>query len=162
MKKILTRKITLAAMAFAAGMMITAQAAAEMHFEAAVITPSISVRVGNTPDGYPMIRQVNPLPARRTAYRTVRGDLEIARRLAWYTGVPVGQLLQHRRYDYSWFEIGEWLYVPGNVVRAAMDQQNWNRFLHREGYMAEYKNGHERGYSKANYHANGKSIGRKR
>ena len=35
-------------------------------------------------------------------------------------------------------EIGNWLYVPGRIVRAAMNQGSWNRFLRARGYCVQY------------------------
>jgi hypothetical protein len=153
MSRKLTRNIILAAMTFAAGTMIAVQAAAEVHFEAVVHTPEISVRVGNSPDGCPIYHHVRPLPDRGRMYRTIKRDLEIARRLSWYTGVPVGELLRYRRYDYTWIEIGQWLHVPGRIVIAAMDHNHWNRFNHEGRQFAEYRDGHRRD------HDNGKHRG---
>ena len=144
MKRELTRNIILAAMTFAAVTMIAVEAAAEVHFEAVMHTPEISVRVGNSPDGYPIYHHVRPLPARGMYYRTVKRDLEIARRLSWYTGVPVGELLRYRRYDYTWYEIGRWLHVPGRVMMAAMDHNHWNRFNNEGRQFAEHRDGRKR------------------
>ena len=132
----------LAALAFAAGTMIAAEAAAEVRFNAVVHTPAISVRIGTNPAGYPIMRQVRPLPARRFARRLARTDMQIAGRLSWYTRVPAGELLRYRRYGYGWYEIGSWLYIPRGVVRAAMHQGSWNRFLYAQGYDRRYRERH--------------------
>jgi len=133
--------LILAAMTFAVGTLIATDVLAELRVSAVVRTPVASIRVGNGPVGYRAVRQVRPLPARGRIYRTVRLDIEIANRLAWYTGVPQGELLRYRRFGYDWYEIGQWLYVPGRVVRAAMSERHWNRFLHQGGYHAEFYGG---------------------
>jgi len=130
--------MTLAALAFAAATAMASDAVAEIQFSAVVHTPIVSVRIGTTPAGHPIMRPVRPLPLRRFVYRIGNNDVRIAERLSWYTGVPMAELLRHRRCGYSWYEIGSWLYVPGRVVRAAMNQGSWNRFLHTGGYYAQY------------------------
>jgi hypothetical protein len=128
----------LAALVLAAGTLVATDAVAEIRISAVVQTPIASVRIGTTPAGHPIMRPVRPLPLRRIVYRVNRHDMLIAERLGWYTGVPARELLRHRNYGYSWYEIGNWLYVPGRVVRAAMTQVSWDRFLRADGYYVEY------------------------
>lgn len=100
--------------------------------------PNVRVRVGNTSYGRYRRSRVVRIPVRRhTYYRIAKHDRMIARRLAWYTGVPAKRLIRLRRFGYRWFEIGRWLDLPRPVVRAAMHQRSWNRFL-RTGRHAGY------------------------
>ena len=94
------------------------------------------------------------MPVRRRVYRIAQHDLRVARRLAWYSGVPARELIRHRRYGYTWVEIGRWYHMPRRVVRAAMSRRHWNRLLHAEGYVAMYEDGHGRD------HGRGESRGR--
>lgn len=135
MRKII---LTAAAIAFAAGLGIAGDSvAAEVRFEATVRTPNVSFHVGNTPVYRAEYRRA-PLSARRGhRYVLVARDRIIARRLARYTGVPVGDLLRLRRYGYTWFEIGRWLGVGPRVVRAAMHKKTWNRFMLNQRRMVK-------------------------
>ncbi|MDD3642708.1 MAG: hypothetical protein PHQ19_04500 [Candidatus Krumholzibacteria bacterium] len=130
--------LVLVAMIFAAGALIATDVAAEVRFDATVRTPVMSIRIGNAYVGYRPVGRIRPLPVRGPIRRAVRFDIQVAHRLAWYTGMPQGELLKYRRYGYSWHEIGQWLSVPGRVVRAAMSERGWNRFLHEGGYHAGY------------------------
>ncbi len=133
MKKTLMSLLTLTALTMVVGIGIAQDARAEIRISAVVHTPNVSVRVGNNPSGYYYIHSDRRLPARRyMRYEITRRDRMIARRLTWYTGVPFGKLLRLRRHGYRWVEIGRWLHVPRPVVRAAMNQKSWNRFLREE------------------------------
>lgn len=139
------RLAILAAAVFTAGVFMAADGAAQVLFDARVRTPVVSIRVGNALVGYRPAGPIRPLPYRGRMNRAIRHDVQVARRLAWYTGMPRGELLRYRRYGYTWYEIGQWLYVPGRVVRAAMSDRGWDRFLHAGGYHAMYDGGRGRG-----------------
>ena len=133
MKKTLISLLTIAALTFAVGIGIATDARAEFRISAVVHTPNMSVRVGNNPSGYYHTYPDRRLPSRRyMRYDITRRDRMIARRLTWYTGVRFGELLRLRRHGYNWFEIGRWLYMPRQVVRAAMHRRSWDRFLREE------------------------------
>lgn len=140
-----TDLLILAAVTLAVGTLIATDIAAEVRFSAAVRTPVVSVHVGSAPLGCRTVRQVRPLPARGRIHRTQRHDVIVAERLAWYTGVPAGEFLRYRRFGYSWYEIGQLLYVPGRVVRAAMNGESWQRYLHTAGYHDRRCGGYRHG-----------------
>ena len=118
----LTILATLAAFFIAAA---AADAAAGIRVKAKIRTPDIRVRIGdNTPDGL-VIHHRKGFAARRHTGRIARRDIRIAKRIAWYTGVPVKRLARMRRRGFNWFEIGRSLRVPRPVVRAAMSQKGW-------------------------------------
>jgi hypothetical protein len=141
MKKTRMRLLSLIALAL---LVITVSgvlqdAEAEVRVGAAVRTPNVSVRIGNTYcshyGGYTRVR----IPIRRyPVYRIAERDRIIAHRLAWYTGVPARTLIRLRRYGYQWFEIGRWLRLPRPVVRAAMHHRSWNLFLRKGRLHAGY------------------------
>jgi hypothetical protein len=110
-----------------------ANADAVIRVEATVRTPNVRVRVGNMPVSHDGRQTKRHLPVREQRYYKIsQQDRMIASRLAYYTGVPTRELIQLKRQGYSWFEIGRWLYVPRPVVRAAMQQRSWKRFLDQE------------------------------
>ena len=157
MKKTRMRLLALAALTIVVGVGIAQDARAEIRISAVVHTPNVSVRVGNNPSGYYYIHPDRRLPARRyMRYEITRRDRMIARRLTWYTGVSFGKLLRLRRHGYRWFEIGRWLHVPRTVVRAAMHQRSWNRFLHEE---RRYARRYGRRKHRVTYY-NGREYGR--
>jgi hypothetical protein len=135
----------LAAAILAAVALLATDVAAELRVSATVSTPAVSIRVGNAYVGYRPLGPIRPLPCRGPIHRTIRHDVQVAHRLAWYTGMPQGELLRYRRFGYSWYEIARWLYLPGRVVRAAMSERGWNLFLHEGGYHAGYYGRHGRG-----------------
>jgi len=134
MKKTLVSLTTIAALTFAVGIGIATDARAEIRIAATVHTPNVSVRAGyGNPSGYYDVRPYRRLPSRRyMGYELGRRDRMIARRMTWYTGVRIGELMRLRRHGYNWFEIGRWLHMPRPVVRAAMHQKSWDRFLRAE------------------------------
>lgn len=80
------------------------------------------------------VRVIQRLPAptgRRIVVRTEdsRHDRQVARRLARHTGVDRGELLRLRRLGYDWVEIGLWLELPRQAVRAAQHDDSWERYL---------------------------------
>ena len=139
MKKTRMSLLTLAALTMVVGIGIAQDARAEIRISAVVHTPNVSVRVGNNPSGYYHIDPDRRLPARGYMhYDITRRDRMIARRLTWYTGVRLGELIRLRRRGYRWVEIGRWLHVPRPVVRAAMNQRSWDRFLRQERRHARH------------------------
>jgi hypothetical protein len=118
----------------------TAQdASARVRVTATVRTPTVRVHIGNTP----VCRIHNctidhvALHAHRAYYQIGRQDRLIAVRLARFTGVPSRELLRLRRLGYRWFEIGRWLDLPRPVIRAAMQQGTWKRFLKNRSWIAK-------------------------
>jgi hypothetical protein len=96
-----------------------------------VSTPHISVRVNTGPTPVYRNNHLRPLPAQRCAVVIIdKQDRRIARRLASYTGHTKRELLQMRRNGYTWQEIGSWLNLRPQVVRAAYRAESWERFLH--------------------------------
>jgi hypothetical protein len=122
------------ALVFAAG--FVADARAGIRVAATFRTPEVRVHFNSGPSCNHRSyygREVRRLPDRgHMRYDLTRRDRMIARRMAWYTGMPLGELMRLRRRGYNWFEIGHWLYVPRRVVRAAMGQRSWDRFLREE------------------------------
>jgi hypothetical protein len=118
-------------LAVAAGLMTDARAG--VRVAASVHTPNVSIHAGYNPSCYYCIGQDRRIQDRRyMGYEITRRDRMIARRMTWYTGVNLGELIRLRRHGYDWFEIGRWLHMPRPVVRAAMNQKSWNRFLREE------------------------------
>lgn len=123
--------IGLMALALLIAMAPVGKAAAALKVRATVTTPHIAVRVDT--DSGPAVRynHLRPLPARHGAVvRLDRQDRRMARRLAQYTGLSRRELLQMRQHGYSWQEIGSWLNLRPQVVRAAASSDSWERFLH--------------------------------
>jgi hypothetical protein len=129
MKRMKKSSMAIAALALLAALMIVRDAEAEIRVSAALHTPGLSVRIGNTPAGpYGSIR-VGHLPVRANMhYRIAKRDRLIADRLGWYTGVPARELIRLRAYGYNWFEIGAWLRLPKAIVQASFSHKKWNRF----------------------------------
>jgi hypothetical protein len=118
------------------GCALVADAEAEIRFNASLHAPGVSVQIGNAPPGY-RVYGSGYLPVRRlSAYRIARMDRQIARRLAWYTGVSSRKLIRLRAKGYDWFEIGHWLRLPQPVVRAAFAKRSWDRFIHGRQRLA--------------------------
>lgn len=142
MRRMKKSVMAVAALALLATLATVQDAEAEVLISAAIHTPGLSVRIGNAPAGpYGSIR-VGHLPVRKNMYyRVVERDRLIAGRLAWYTGVPVRELIRLRAYGYNWFEIGAWLRLPKAVVQASFNQKRWGRFT-RGGKFAGQGNGH--------------------
>ncbi len=106
-------------------------AEAGIRFNATLFTPDMHISIGNKPSGQYRSYRTGHLQIRRHRhYKVGRRDREIARRLAWYTGVPLRDVIRLKRLGYQWFEIGRWLRVRRPVIRAAMNQRSWNRFLY--------------------------------
>ncbi len=111
------------------------QAQATVRVRATVRTPYGAVHVDNRPSQrYWRVRAPRVPVQRYHEVRLTRHDRKIAKRLAWYTGVPKREILTMKRQGYYWSEIGRWLDVPRQVVRAAKHKRSWRRFLHDERY----------------------------
>jgi hypothetical protein len=133
MKRELMRLTTLAAVTVAALIFFAAQADAEIRVVASVNAPGVRVHASNVPSCYHSTEYYGRREAcRHMRYEITRRDLRIARRLAYFSGVPARRLTRLRRRGFQWFEIGRMIYVPRYVVRAAMHQRSWNRFLREE------------------------------
>jgi hypothetical protein len=139
MKRMKKSSMTIAAFALLATLVLVRDAEAEVRVSAVLQTPGLSVRIGTAPVGpYGSIR-VGHLPVRTNMnYRIVKRDRLIADRLAWYTGVPVRELIRLRAYGYNWYEIGTWLRLPKTVVRAAFNRNSWSRFTRNGRNIAGY------------------------
>jgi len=138
MKKMLTSVVGLMALALLAGPGIVGDADAEIRIDANLRTPHVDVCIGNVPSKHYRSDLRVRLPiSTRHHYKVGKPDRKIAQRLARYTGVPARELIQLRGHGYGWFQIGRWLHLPRPVVRAAMHQKRWKRFLHRERRLAK-------------------------
>lgn len=119
------------ALAIVTGFM--ADALAGIRVGVAVSTPNVRIHAGNKPSCNYCIDQDRRIQSRRyMGYELTRQDRMIARRMTWYTGVRLGKVMRLRRHGYNWFEIGQYLHMRRPVVRAAMHQKSWDRFLHKQ------------------------------
>ena len=119
------------ALAIVTGFM--ADARAGVRIAASVHTPNVSIHAGSNPSCNFCIDQGRRIQSRRyMGYEITRRDRMIARRMTWYTGVRLGKVTRLRRHGYSWFEVGQYLHMPRQVVRAAMHQKSWDRFLRQQ------------------------------
>jgi len=112
-------------------------ASAGVRVGATLQTPTVRVRLGQTRVVYTPTCEIEPA----TIHIHKRGrlsarDHNIAKRLAWYTGVPKRRVIKMRRRGYTWFGVGRFLHLRRGVVRAAMHQRSWNRFLRHEARIA--------------------------
>ena len=137
MRRMRKSLMAIAALALLATPVLVRDAAAELRITAALRTPNVSVRIGNIPAGRYGGYRAGHLPVRsRRQYKILKRDRQIANRLARYTGVPVRELVRLRAYGYNWLEIGRWLRLPKQVVRAAFNKRSWKRFTHGGGRLA--------------------------
>ncbi|MCP4571710.1 MAG: hypothetical protein GY838_05105 [bacterium] len=109
------------------------EARAEILVKATVTTPQVRLHLSNAPAGH------NRYVARdRGSYRhrirrhVSRIDRAMAKRLARVTGIPRRELLDQRRFGYTWREIGRWYDLPRPMIRAASDHRSWKRWLQRD------------------------------
>jgi hypothetical protein len=131
---------------------LATDARAGVRVNATLRTPGVEVRVGHPPYQRHYKYRARRLPARPFHYYTVdRHDWRVAGRLASITGVSTREMIQLRRYGYTWREIGRILRLPRGVTRAAMDHRSWKRFL-REERLARHENRHRRGQRDVMYH----------
>ena len=132
MKKIRKTILPILPLALLMGICMAENAQAGVRVNATVTTPTVRVHFGNMPDGRFRSYTREVLPVRMHKYYKISmQDKLIARRLASYTGAPEQLLINLKARGYTWSDIGRWLYVPRPVVRAAMNQTTWKRFLHR-------------------------------
>ena len=138
MRRMRRNLMSIMAMALLIGPGLVQDADAQIRFKAALHTPNVHIRVGNGYYGPYRRGRIRHLPIRRRrVYRINERDRNIARRLAWYSGVQMRELIRLRSYGYNWFEIGRWIDLPRPVVNAAMNQRSWKRFLIKKGLLAQ-------------------------
>ena len=120
------------------GSALVTDADAGVRVSATLRTPAVVVRVGHPPYALRYKDKTRRLPVRQyRVYTVTSNDWMVAGRLASVTRVAAQELIQLRRYGYTWFEIGHYLYLPPRVTRAALDHRTWKRFL-REQQMARH------------------------
>ena len=137
MKRERMRRMAIAAAAFAAVAAYATRADARVRVTANINVPVVWVYAGNASSCYHDVRYYRRAPARRHVYFGItKRDRRIARRLAWFSGVPARELVRLRMNGFGWFEIGRIIYVPRPVVRAAMHRRSWNRLLDDEWIRA--------------------------
>jgi hypothetical protein len=125
----------------AAAAVLLAAPALTPKAEAGVIVSVSGIQVGGIrAGGCVRIGRPAPLPDRHRVRHharyqpkitLTRQDRVVAKRLAWYTGVPKRDLLDWRRDGHRWVTIGRWLGVPRPVVLAAADGHRWQRYQRR-------------------------------
>jgi hypothetical protein len=132
MKKTRKTILTILPLTLLMGICMAQNAQAGVRVKATVSTPTVRVQFGNVPFGHDRSFTRGVLPVRILKYHRISmRDKLIARRLASYTGAPEQLLINLKARGYTWSDIGRWLYVPRPVVRAAMNQKTWKRFVHR-------------------------------
>jgi len=137
MKKMRMTLMSLATLALLIGAVIAQDADAQIRVDATLHTPNVRVRISSTPSDHYRSSKKRQLPVRMHKHVKIsKRDRKIARRLARYTGVPSRELIQLRRQGYGWFQIGRWVQLPRPMVRAAMHEQSWNRFLRQQRRLA--------------------------
>jgi len=135
----------LVALALAAGILTVQEAHAKVRVSATLRAPNVRVHFGNTSSCRFHNCNIRHMPIRQYhIYKTSKRERTIAVRLARFTGVPSRELLRMRRQGYRWFEIGRWLDLPRPVVRAAMNQRTWKRFLREQQWIARHGNDRRR------------------
>jgi hypothetical protein len=132
MKTTRTTTVALGALTILLGLALAEDAEARIRVHATLRTPHVGVVYSNAPVAYRPL-PLRPLPVRYyDRVKISKRDRRIAKRLAWYTGVPRRELIHAKRMGYSWLEIGRWLEVPRRVVKAARSSRSWDRFLDRQ------------------------------
>ena len=136
MKRIQASLMSLVALALL-GTVAVDTASAGVRVRATLRTPTLIVRTGNVHVGHDAYYRIEPatITVHRRGRLTVH-DRHIARRLSGYTGVPARRMMKMRRQGYTWFGVGRFLQLPRPVVRAALHQRSWNRFLRYEARVA--------------------------
>ncbi len=108
-------------------------AEARVRVKAKVRTPYGVVHVDNGPSERHRVVRRGHLPARRHYdVRITKQDRQVAKRLAWYTGVSKQEILRLKRQGYRWGEIGRWLDVPRAVAQAAKHTPSWRRLVNHD------------------------------
>ncbi|MBU8922460.1 MAG: hypothetical protein KOO63_11640 [Bacteroidales bacterium] len=148
MRRMRMSLMSLIAIAMIAGPMIALDAEAGVRFDATLRTDNMRVRVGNIRSDYYRIHRRRPVSVRRhKVFAIGRHDRRIAYRIGRYVNIPARELIQLRRYGYSWLEIGRWLELPRPVIHAARSSRSWKRFLRKEERLAvrmAYRHGRRR------------------
>lgn len=143
--------VALAALTILLGLALAEDAEARIRVNATLRTPHLGVVYDSGPVAY---RELPRRPLSVRYYDRVKiskRDRRIAKRLAWYTGVPRRDLIHAKQVGYTWREIGRWLDIPRRVVKAARSSRSWNRFLDRQ-WKSERRpkyrgyHGYDRGY----------------
>ena len=149
MKTMKTNIMALAALTIILGIGLADEAEAKIRVRGSLKTPHGVIHIDNGPAPRVIYRD-RSLPVRHYAKaRVSKRDRRIAKRLAWYTGVPKRELIHLKRMGYRWSEIGNWLGVSRRVVRAAKQSRSWDRFLDQERWESR-KRGY-RGYRGYDY-----------
>ncbi len=137
MKREQMGRMAISAAAFTAVAAFATRTDARVRVRAEINVPVAWVYPGNAPSCYDDAHYYRRAPARRHVYLEIKKkDRRIARRLAWFSGVPARELVRLRMNGFGWFEIGRIIYVPRPVVRAAMHRRSWNRLLADEWIRA--------------------------
>jgi len=144
MKRIQASLMSLVALALL-GSVAADTASAGVRTRATLQTPTLRVRLGNTRVVYTPYCEIEPATIRiHKRGRLTARDRTIANRLSWYAGVPQRRVMKLRRQGYTWFGVGRFLHVRPRVVRAAMHQRSWSRFLQHERHFANGPGPHRR------------------
>jgi len=145
MRKMRMSLLGLVALALAAGILTVQEAHAKVRVSATLRAPNVRVHFGNTSSCRFHNCTIRHMPIRHNQYVKIgKRERTIAVRLARFTGVPSRELLRLRRQGFQWFEIGRWLDLPRPVVRAAMNQRTWKRFLREQQWIARHGNDRRR------------------
>ena len=140
MKTTKTTIVALAALTIILGIGLADDAEARIRVRGTLSFPQGVIHYDNGPAPRIIYRD-RTLPIRHyVTDRVSKRDRRIAKRLAWYTGVPKRELIHLKRMGYRWNEIGRWLGVSKRVMRAAKSSRSWERFLRHESRMA--RSGH--------------------
>lgn len=138
------RKLQKTILGFLAPILVTGaglvpDADAGVKVKATLRTPGVVVRVGHPSYTQYRTHKTKRFHVRRYQHFNVtRQDWRVAGRLASVTGVPTRELIEYRRYGYTWREIGRAFRLPRPMMHAAMDQRSWKRFL-REAQIARHR-----------------------
>jgi len=140
MKKKHASLISLMALALVVGSGVK-DAKAEFKVTATLTTPNVRVHVRSTPTSPYRSYTTRYMPPARviTYYRPNPQDRAIAIRLAQYTGVTTRELIGMKRQGYTWVQIGRWLDLPHNAVRAARNGRTWQQFLRNQRKVVKRK-----------------------
>ena len=129
MKTTKTYLLSLIALALLIGPGAIRNAEAGIRVSASLRTPAVRVQLNNRPICYSCDYRCDHRNHRdRAAYLITKRDRRIAKRLAWYTGLPTREVLRLKRMGYDWRQIGRWLDVPPRVVRASLESRDWKRY----------------------------------
>lgn len=120
-----------------AGSAITDDARAGIKVRATLTTPQVRVHYSNAPaKHYRRVVREHRTYRERNRHPLTRHDYRVAKRLSHYTGIPRRELIDLRRYGYTWREIGRWYDLPRPLMQAATDHRSsrrWQRFERDHG-----------------------------